>query len=167
MQMSPMLSFFRICMISATTISDARMYQGKYPGLKIFIFFGVPAENIEKEKGWRRFYLSENWSSDNFDECDWSCSDPVRDCLSQLRVHSPEKTKYNQQQRQIKQALLCKSKSAHWLQAVKERRKEIVDFGQNSPSLRSRLMLSLALLLIVMSTNGLILNTLNASFVSA
>ena len=124
---------------------------------------------LKRSNEWKRemsikfeeaFICWKNWPADNFDEYDWLCSDPVSDCLSQLWVHSWEKTKYNQQQRQIKQVLQCKSKSKHWLQAVKKRRKEIVDLGQNSDRFltrfRSRLMLSLPHLLLVMSTNGLV-----------
>ena len=48
-----------------------------------------------------------------------------------MSAHSWERTKYNQQQRQFKRALLCKSKSTHWLQAVKQRRKEVVGSGLN------------------------------------
>ena len=48
-----------------------------------------------------------------------------------MSAHSWERTKYNQQQRQFKRALLCQSKSTHWLQAVKQRRKEVVGSGLN------------------------------------
>ena len=48
-----------------------------------------------------------------------------------MSAYSWERTKYNQQQRQFKRALLCQSKSTHWLQAVKQRRKEVVGSGRN------------------------------------
>ena len=89
-------------------------------------------EKKDVDELWRQFYLSENWQAGNFDEYDWSCSDPVSDWLSQPWLHKTERTKYNQQQWHIQHALLCKPKSTHWLQAVKNRRKEMLGLGQNS-----------------------------------
>lgn len=66
------------------------------------------------------------WRSDlNWFEFDWPHRGTVSDCLSQLRVHIAERVqKYNQQQRQIKHALPCKSISMYWLHTVIKTRKE-------------------------------------------
>ena len=48
--------------------------------------------------------------------------------FSAMSAHDRVRTKYNQQQRQIKNALLCKSKSTLWLHTVKKLRKETCNF---------------------------------------